>query len=124
MAQNSAISPRPRGVGRPFSKGESGNPGGRPKDSGPLREMAREHTAEALDVLVQAMRDDDPRIRVVAATAILDRGHGKPTTPIEVEAPVDAEPVSMLELARRIAFALNLGMLEKAKADAAGGTGK
>ena len=94
-------------MGRPFPKGESGNPGGRPKDVGLLREMAREHTAEALNVLVQAMRDDDPRIRVAAASAILDRGHGKPTTPIEVEAPVDAEPISMLEIARRIAFILD-----------------
>lgn len=31
MAQNSEIPAKRRGAGRPFKKGESGNPGGRPK---------------------------------------------------------------------------------------------
>jgi hypothetical protein len=32
MAQNSTKTVKPRGKGRPFQKGQSGNPGGRPKN--------------------------------------------------------------------------------------------
>ena len=35
------------GRGRPFQKGQSGNPGGRPKVAAEVKELARVHTAEA-----------------------------------------------------------------------------
>ena len=38
-----------------FQKGESGNPGGRPRAAHSIQELARKHTMEALDVLVQIM---------------------------------------------------------------------
>jgi hypothetical protein len=60
-----------------FKPGRSGNPGGRPKG---IAAKAREHTDKALDVLVEGMDDDDPRVRVSAAKEILDRGWGKPLT--------------------------------------------
>lgn len=62
-------------VGRPFQPGQSGNPGGRPKG---IAAKAREHTDAAMDVLVEAMADDDARVRVTAAKEVLDRGWGKP----------------------------------------------
>jgi hypothetical protein len=62
---------------KPFPKGVSGNPGGRPKG---IAAKAREHTDAALDVLVEGMGDNDPRVRVTAAKEILDRGWGKPLT--------------------------------------------
>jgi hypothetical protein len=40
--------------------------------------LAREHTKEAIDVIVDEMGSWDPRVRLEAAKAILDRGHGKP----------------------------------------------
>ena len=60
--------------GRPFLPGQSGNPGGRPKG---IAAIARQHTDKAVDVLVSAMDEDDPRVRVAAAKEILDRGYGK-----------------------------------------------
>jgi len=65
-------------VGRPWPPGRSGNPGGRPRAALDLQELARSHTAEAVATLVKAL--DDPKHCVAAATALLDRGWGRPTT--------------------------------------------
>jgi len=62
----------------PFKKGQSGNPGGRPKEDAEVRAAARLHGIAAIDKLVELMNDDDPRIQISAANAILDRGFGKP----------------------------------------------
>ena len=66
---------RKRGPGRPFAAGVSGNPGGRPKG---IEAIAREHTVEAIAVLVRALSDEDTRVAVTAASILLDRGWGKP----------------------------------------------
>lgn len=67
----------------PFPKGESGNAGGRPSGIGWVRKLARGHTEEAVNTLVECLGDDhDGRVRVAAAQALLDRGYGKPTQPI------------------------------------------
>jgi hypothetical protein len=63
-----------------FVKGQSGNPSGRKKDDAPLMELralAREYTSAAIDALVKAL--DNERTSVAAATALLDRGYGKPS---------------------------------------------
>ena len=39
-----------------FLPGISGNPGGRPQEVGDVREMARDHTEEAIKTLVDLMR--------------------------------------------------------------------
>jgi hypothetical protein len=69
--------------GRPFQKGVSPNPGGRPKAVGHLRELARKHTAEAVGTLLAVMMNSKspPAARVAAASAMLDRGHGRPGPP-------------------------------------------
>lgn len=67
-----------------FQPGQSGNPGGRPKASAKVRDLAREHTEAALSVLVQiATEGESEAARVAAANAILDRAYGKPTQPID-----------------------------------------
>ena len=61
-----------------FKPGESGNPGGRPKEAPEVKALAREHGPEAITKLASWMRSDDPRASVAAAQALLDRGFGKP----------------------------------------------
>ena len=61
-----------------FAPGQSGNPGGRPKDEHRVAELARSYTAEAIDTLVELLREGkDERVRGTAAQALLDRGWGK-----------------------------------------------
>jgi hypothetical protein len=67
-------------IGKPFKKGQSGNPGGRPKVVAEIKELARAHTGEAIETLVSIMTNPKaaPAARVSAANALLDRGYGKP----------------------------------------------
>ncbi|TAK45280.1 MAG: hypothetical protein EPO27_10710 [Betaproteobacteria bacterium] len=66
-----------------WTKGQSGNPGGRPKEMGYLREIARKHR-EAIETLVTVMQNSEAtdQARVHAATALLDRGWGRPAQTI------------------------------------------
>ena len=66
-----------------FQKGQSGNPGGRPKASHDIAALARTYTPEAMAALRDALKD--PRQKVAAACAILDRGYGKPTQAVTVD---------------------------------------
>lgn len=73
-----------------FPQGNTGNPKGRPKEIKELKALAREHTKLALDVLVEIAGDTTAQhgARVTAASAILDRGYGKPTQHIEANVSV------------------------------------
>ena len=63
----------------PFEKGHSGNPGGRPKVVAEVKELAREHTSEAIETLVSIMTNTKsaPAARILSSNALLDRGYGK-----------------------------------------------
>jgi hypothetical protein len=76
---------RPDGmpVGRPFPKGTSGNPGGRERVLVDIHALAKQHTVAAIDRLVALMQQDDDRdVALSAATALLDRGWGRPAQAI------------------------------------------
>jgi len=79
---------KPRLRSGQFVPGQSGNPGGRPKDEHRVAELARSYTLEAIDTLVELMRDGkDERVRGTAAQALLDRGWGKAKVEIATQAP-------------------------------------
>jgi hypothetical protein len=67
-----------RGEGRKFQKGKSGNPGGRAKDIGDVRELAKQHTANAIERLVHWLNSENAKASVGAASVLLDRAWGKP----------------------------------------------
>ena len=77
-----------------FKPGQSGNPAGRKKGNlntatSGIRELARQYTDQAIFALVQALRSRSQLVRVKAAEALLDRGYGKPTQHLEIEAGSD-----------------------------------
>ena len=71
-----------------FQKGMSGNPGGRPKKNDDLVQAARDKTVAALETLATIMSNKraPAAARVAAAREILDRGWGRPTQDVRLEA--------------------------------------
>ncbi len=63
-----------------WKKGESGNPGGRPKEVAEVRELARKYTVKAIKTLAGIMLDEKApeTARIAATNSLLDRGHGRP----------------------------------------------
>lgn len=85
MAQNNEKTAKPRG--KPFVKGQTGNPGGRPvKTPEELNLIAacKEVAPEALQVIASIMRNGEAeKNRLSAAQAILERGYGKAMQQVE-----------------------------------------
>ena len=86
-----------------FKPGQSGNPGGRPKEAAEVKALARSHSKAAVEKLVDLMRSSaDERTIIAACNSILDRGLGKPAQAIiggdEDEPAVKVE--GMLKLVR------------------------
>lgn len=61
-----------------FEKGQSGNPGGRPKESAAVKALARQHSEKAVMRLVGLIDSANEATALAAANAILDRAIGKP----------------------------------------------
>jgi hypothetical protein len=67
-------------VGRQWKPGQSGNLKGKPPIIAEVRELARKHTRAAIKALVRIVKNEasPPAATVAAASALLDRGWGRP----------------------------------------------
>ena len=79
----------------PFEKGKSGNPGGRPKETAAVRELAKSHGAKAIERLVELMASENERTAVAACEAILNRGYGRPAQALTLSGDEDRPAVQL-----------------------------
>lgn len=95
---------KPRG--RPFQKGQSGNPGGRPADYGAFRELCRSKSPQAVAALEAALDRSDAS-SVAAARVLLEYGWGKPSAaPEDLEAVRQGAQVQLSQLSREELLAI------------------
>jgi uncharacterized protein DUF5681 len=91
MAAKSEKTVKPRGPGKRFVPGNSGNPSGRPKRTSEELDLiaaCRTKTSDALDVIQDLMvGSSNPKVRLDAALAIIERGYGRPTQPTTISTP-------------------------------------
>src|SRR5215467_14442487 len=94
----------------PWVKGQSGNPGGRPKEEVDVRKLARSRGKEA--TLYAILRDEKapPTARIAASVALLDRGYGRPeqsfTGSLNAHYSISDKPMTAEEWAREYAAPL------------------
>ncbi len=84
----------------PFKKGQSGNPGGRPKEVSEVKDLARTHGVDAIERLVELIASDNERTAVAACEAILNRGYGRPAQSMSLSGDEDKPPVQLEGIVR------------------------
>ncbi len=88
-----------------WKKGQSGNPGGRPRMPDDVKEAFRAMTPRAIKVLAGILDDEkmDPRVRLRAVEQVLDRAIGRPVDAVALASLAlsrDGSAVEVLELVR------------------------
>jgi hypothetical protein len=88
----------------PFEKGQSGNPGGRPRALIEVQTAAREHTATAVATLARIAGDESAphAAQIAAAIALLDRGWGRPMQAVEARVDVTLEELVAASMRPRV----------------------
>lgn len=71
---------------KPFVKGASGNPAGRPKISADVKALARNAGPDAMRAIVKLLKSSDERTRLSAAVVILERGFGRVAQAVDPDA--------------------------------------
>lgn len=88
-----ARGPKPGTVKKPASSGRKA--GTLNKSTKDIKAIAQEHGAEAIGVLVTAIREaDNWQAKISAAKELMDRGYGKATQPIAGDP--DSSPVRVI----------------------------
>src|ERR1700683_3042411 len=64
--------------GRPFAKGKSGNPGGRPRLEAEIRRLAQLHAGAAILRIAALTRSSNSRVALAACLALIERAIGSP----------------------------------------------
>jgi hypothetical protein len=84
-----------------FLPGVSGNPTGRPKGAGAIRDLARQYLPAALAKIGALIENPDPRVALAASQEIVNRVFGKPVQSVAAEVTkIDATKL-YLEAVRR-----------------------
>jgi hypothetical protein len=75
------------------------------KATAEIKALAQEYGAEAIEALANALRSSDPKVAIMAANALLDRGYGKPaqTLTSDPEKPLQHNVAVVDAFTRRIA---------------------
>ena len=90
-----------------FSKGQTGNPGGRPSIPGDVREALELGSLAAAQRLVALVGSEDERVALAASEAILNLLYGRAPQALEVTA--EAGPaLDPAEVASRVLAALEI----------------
>lgn len=85
--------PGESGAGTPWQKGQSGNPGGRPKLPDWMKERGPKALAYIADV-ADGTEPAEPDLRLKAAHIIVERYYGKAPQAVEVEGSVSVTPLA------------------------------
>jgi hypothetical protein len=74
-----------RGPGGHWPPGVSGNPSGRAKGVGEIRELARQYVPAALAKIAALVNSEDEKVALAASVEILNRVFGRPVQAVETE---------------------------------------
>ena len=104
---------------KPWKPGVSPNPGGWNQSKyHQARKICADKTSDAVQTLIDLLKDEDARIRYMAATTIMERGIGKPRDHSEEEALASRISLDGLDKGERAVLAMLLQKalgLDKAK---------
>jgi hypothetical protein len=80
-----------------FKKGQSGNPGGRPKGFVDFKQACQDRSMRALELLDDALGQGPSPVAIEAAKVLLSYGWGKPTQVVDLNATIKGDIAAILD---------------------------